>query len=69
MGALSLRIEGWGWLLFGGALSVVVGLLALAWPDATILVLGVLLGVRMLFFGIAEIMFALALRDVQSDLA
>jgi uncharacterized membrane protein HdeD (DUF308 family) len=47
----------------------VVGLLALAWPDATILVLGVLLGVRMLFFGIAEIMFALALRDVQSDLA
>jgi len=69
MGALSLRVEGWGWLLFGGALSVVVGVLALAWPDATILVLGVLLGVRMLLFGIAEIMFALALHDVHSDLA
>jgi uncharacterized membrane protein HdeD (DUF308 family) len=68
MGALSLRVEGWGWLLFGGVLSVVVGVLALAWPDATILVLGVLLGVRMLLFGIAEIMFALALHDFHSDL-
>jgi uncharacterized membrane protein HdeD (DUF308 family) len=47
----------------------VVGLIALIWPDATILVLAVLLGVRMLFFGIAEIMFALALHDVHSDLA
>jgi uncharacterized membrane protein HdeD (DUF308 family) len=64
MGALSLRVEGWGWLLFGGVLSVVVGVLALAWPDATILVLGLLLGIRMLLFGIAEIMFALALHDL-----
>jgi uncharacterized membrane protein HdeD (DUF308 family) len=64
MGALSLRVEGWGWLLFGGTLSVVVGVLALAWPDATILVLGLLLGIRMLLFGIAEIMFALALHDL-----
>jgi uncharacterized membrane protein HdeD (DUF308 family) len=64
MGALSLRVEGWGWLLFGGVLSVVVGVLALAWPDATILVLGLLLGIRMLLFGIAEIMFALALHTL-----
>jgi uncharacterized membrane protein HdeD (DUF308 family) len=62
MGALSLRVEGWGWLLFGGVLSVVVGVLALFWPGATILVLGLLLGVRMLFFGISEIMFGLSLR-------
>jgi uncharacterized membrane protein HdeD (DUF308 family) len=68
MGALSLRVEGWGWLLFGGVLSVVIGVLALAWPDATILVLGLLLGIRMLFFGIAEIMFALALHQVGSTL-
>lgn len=68
MGALSLRVEGWGWLLFGGVLSVVVGMLALLWPDATILVLGVLLGIRMLLFGISEIMFGLALHEVHSEL-
>jgi uncharacterized membrane protein HdeD (DUF308 family) len=67
MGAVSLRVEGWGWLLFGGALSVVVGVLALAWPGATILVLGVLLGARMLLFGLSEIMFGLALHQAHSN--
>ncbi|HEX6420173.1 MAG TPA: DUF308 domain-containing protein [Acidimicrobiales bacterium] len=67
MGALSLRVEGWGWLLFGGVLSVAVGLAALAWPDATVLVLGLLLGIRMLLFGIAEIMFGLALHEVHGQ--
>lgn len=67
-GALSLRVEGWGWLLFGGALSVAVGVLALGWPGATILVLGLLLGIRMLLFGISEIMFGLALHHVHSNL-
>jgi uncharacterized membrane protein HdeD (DUF308 family) len=66
VGALSLRVEGWGWLLFGGELSVVVGVLALVWPEATILVLGLLLGIRMLLFGIAEIMFGLALHHVHT---
>jgi uncharacterized membrane protein HdeD (DUF308 family) len=61
LGAVSLRVEGWGWLLVGGAFSVIVGVLALAWPGATVLVLGLLLGIRMLIFGISEIMFGLAL--------
>ena len=61
IGAVSLRVEGWGWLLFAGVVSVVVGIVALIWPGATILALGLLLGIRMLLFGIAEIMFALAL--------
>jgi uncharacterized membrane protein HdeD (DUF308 family) len=62
-GAFTRRIEGWGWLLVGGLASVVIGVLALAWPDVTILALGVLLGLRMVMFGIAEIMFALALHE------
>lgn len=68
IGAFHLRVEGWGWLLFGGVLSVVVGLVALAWPEATVLVLGLLLGLRMLLFGIAEIMFGLALHHVDREL-
>jgi uncharacterized membrane protein HdeD (DUF308 family) len=62
-GALGLRVEGWGWLLVGGLVSVVIGVVALAWPDVTILALGILLGVRMIMFGIAEIMFGLALHE------
>ena len=67
VGALSLRVEGRGWLLFAGILSLVVGVLALAWPDATILVLGLLLGIRMLLFGISEIFFGLALHHVHTS--
>jgi len=66
LGALSLRVEGWGWLLFGGVVSVAAGVMALFWPGATILVLGVLLGVRMLFHGISEIMFGVSLRHAGS---
>ena len=44
-------------------LSVVAGVLALAWPGATVLVLAILLGIRTLFFGLAEIAFALTLRQ------
>jgi uncharacterized membrane protein HdeD (DUF308 family) len=68
IGAFHLRVEGWGWLLFGGVLSVIVGVVALAWPDATVLVLGLLLGLRMLLFGIAEVMFGLALHHVDQAL-
>lgn len=59
------RPDGWGWLAVGGGLSVFVGLLAIAWPAATVLVLALLLGVRMIVFGAAEVAFALALRDLQ----
>jgi uncharacterized membrane protein HdeD (DUF308 family) len=66
VGALALRVEGWGWLFVGGVLSVVVGFLAIAWPDVTVLALGLLLGIRMLLFGVAEIAFAFALHDLRS---
>jgi uncharacterized membrane protein HdeD (DUF308 family) len=68
VGALALRVEGWGWLLVGGILSEIVGVLAIAWPDVTVLALGLLLGIRMLLFGVSEIAFALALHDVRGSL-
>lgn len=57
--------EGWAWLAIGGGLSALIGVLALAWPGATIVVLALLLGFRTLLFGAAEIAFALALREAQ----
>lgn len=63
--ALMDRPDGWGWLLAGGLLSVVAGVFALAWPDATILVLAILLGIRMVMYGAVEIWFALGLRQLR----
>jgi uncharacterized membrane protein HdeD (DUF308 family) len=44
-------VHAWPWLALAGAVNVVIGLLALAWPGATVLVLSLLLGVQVLVFG------------------
>lgn len=44
-----------GLLLVSGVLSLLTGVLALAWPGATILVLAVLFGIRVLATGLLEI--------------
>ena len=52
----------WGLALVDGVLGVVLGVMALVWPEATVLVLAILLGLRVLFRGIMTIMFGLGLR-------
>jgi uncharacterized membrane protein HdeD (DUF308 family) len=46
------QIPGWGWLAVAGAFNIVVGILALAWPEATVLVLSLLLGAQIIVFGL-----------------
>jgi hypothetical protein len=52
----------WGVWWLDGVLSVVVGIAALVWPEATILALAILLGLRVLLRGAATVAFGLALR-------
>jgi uncharacterized membrane protein HdeD (DUF308 family) len=52
------EIRGWGWLALAGVLNIVVGLLALFWPAATVLVLSVMLGFQILVFGVLELVAA-----------
>ncbi|MGZ4621794.1 MAG: DUF308 domain-containing protein, partial [Blastococcus sp.] len=53
-------IPGWGWLVLAGAFNVLVGILALAWPQATIVVLSLILGAQIIVFGICLVVFAFA---------
>jgi uncharacterized membrane protein HdeD (DUF308 family) len=50
--AARAEVPGWGWLAVAGALNVVVGILALAWPEATVLVLSLILGAQIVVFGV-----------------
>jgi uncharacterized membrane protein HdeD (DUF308 family) len=50
----------WGWLLFFGALMVVAGVFAVAWPGPTVLVLAVLFGIQILVSGIFSFINAFA---------
>jgi uncharacterized membrane protein HdeD (DUF308 family) len=53
----------WVFVLLGLA-SVAIGIMALAWPRATVAVLALLLGIRVLIAGIVLIIFSLGLRRI-----
>ncbi len=58
-----------GLFLVLAALTVVLGVLAVAWPEATILVLAIVLGLRVLFQGLAILSFGIGLRAVHRELS
>ena len=50
----------WGWVLFFGIVTLLAGLLALAWPGRTIVVVAVLFGIQLVVAGIFRFIVALA---------
>jgi uncharacterized membrane protein HdeD (DUF308 family) len=48
-----------------GALSIVAGILALAYPDITLVVLGLIVGINLVFIG--AVWIGLATTEVQTD--
>ena len=46
------EIPNWGWLAFAGAVNVVAGVIAIAWPQATVFVLSLILGAQIAVFGL-----------------
>jgi uncharacterized membrane protein HdeD (DUF308 family) len=54
----------WGWILAYGVLTLLAGVLVLAWPGATLLVVAVLFGVQLIVSGIFRFVAALASEDL-----
>ena len=52
------EIPGWGWLALAGAFNVVAGIVALVWPEATVVVLSLILGIQVLVFGVCLLVVA-----------
>ena len=46
------EISGWGWLALAGAVGVLLGVVAVAWPQATVFVLSLILGAQITVFGL-----------------
>ncbi|MFD1212278.1 HdeD family acid-resistance protein [Arthrobacter sp. GCM10027362] len=53
-----------GWLLAGGIVSVLAGIVALAWPGPTALAVSFIIGVWALLLGISQIVLSVAVRRV-----
>lgn len=65
MASMSLRLHHWGWMLLNGVVTAFLGLLVLAQlPQAAFWVIGLLLGVDMIFNGWAWVMLSLGLKNI-----
>lgn len=59
--------EGWGWLVAGGVVAVIAAAIVFAgWPVNSLWLIGALLAIDLLFYGITLVVFALFLRRGQS---
>jgi uncharacterized membrane protein HdeD (DUF308 family) len=52
------EIRGWGWLVLAGAVNLLLGVVAIAWPQATVFVLCLILGLQIALFGLLLLLSA-----------
>jgi uncharacterized membrane protein HdeD (DUF308 family) len=65
VGALILRFSGWGWALLNGAITFVLGVLIWRhWPGDGLWVIGILVGIELIFSGWSLVMLGLAVRSL-----
>jgi uncharacterized membrane protein HdeD (DUF308 family) len=58
------RFEGWGWMLLNGVISIVLGVaIWRQWPLSGRWVIGLFVGIEMLFSGLSWVMLGLAVRS------
>jgi uncharacterized membrane protein HdeD (DUF308 family) len=61
--SLSERFYGWGWVLLNGVISVVLGVLIWQeWPETAVWVIGLFVGIDMLFAGWSLVITAMTVR-------
>jgi uncharacterized membrane protein HdeD (DUF308 family) len=65
VGALVTRFHDWGWVLLNGAITLFLGLIVnRQLPEASLWVIGLFIGIEMIFNGWAWVMLSLGLRRV-----
>jgi uncharacterized membrane protein HdeD (DUF308 family) len=63
--ALATRFHDWGWVLLNGAITLIMGLIInRQLPEAALWVIGLFVGIEMIFNGWAWVMLALGLRRI-----
>jgi uncharacterized membrane protein HdeD (DUF308 family) len=63
-------LPGWGWLLFDAIVTLILAVMIWkTWPSNTPWVIGTLVGISMVFSGVARLMLSLAARRLVSALA
>lgn len=63
IGSIALHLPHWGWSLVSGIIALILGLLILMhWPASSLIVIGLFVGIDLLFLGWTYIILALTVR-------
>jgi uncharacterized membrane protein HdeD (DUF308 family) len=63
--SIALALPGWGWQVLDGIISIILGALVLSqWPVSGLWVIGLFLGIDLIFYGLAWMALALSLRSM-----
>lgn len=64
-GASAIQFPRWGWTVFSGLVSVILGIsLLISWPAASVYFIGMAIGIDLVFDGVALVGFARAIRSL-----
>lgn len=68
IGALTTRFQHWGWVLTSGIISLLLGILIFAeWPISGLWVIGLFIGIDMIFVGWAWVIISLAAHNIDKQ--
>ena len=69
--SLAMRLlPRWKWIFFNGIISLLLGFLILAnWPQSSLVIIGLFVGIDLLFCGIAYVMMGLAARSMTNSIS
>ena len=69
-GSMVLRFPSWGWSVASGLASVTLGvLLAMQWPTSGVWFIGFAVGIDLILYGWALLMFAAAVKELSTSYA
>ncbi len=64
--SLAFRFPHWGWMLVGGAINLLLGILIWQqWSEAVLWVIGLFVGIDLIFTGWTWVMLSLPLKNVK----
>lgn len=68
LSALCVQFEGWGWILFSGLISLLLGVLVLSeWPAGSLWIIGLFVGIDLILYGWTWIVLSLGARSLKDD--
>jgi uncharacterized membrane protein HdeD (DUF308 family) len=68
--ALAERFQSWGWVMFHGVVDLLLGVMILnAWPESSFRILGLFIGIDLIFHGWAWVFLGLSVRSFAAALS